>query len=71
MSCYLRNLDEVLREAKIEVTTENRKKIDEVIHKIAGVHYKSCPAAWKEVKRLMAEDEDALVKRIKEEFAKA
>jgi len=71
MSCYLRHLDEVLKKADIKVTTENRKKIDEVIHHIAGVEYKSCPAAWKKVKEMMAEDQEDLVRRIREEMSKA
>ncbi|MDD1769967.1 MAG: hypothetical protein LUO79_02680 [Methanomassiliicoccales archaeon] len=71
MSCYLHNLDEVLKEAGLEVNTKNRKKIDEVIHRIAGVEYQSCPSAWKKVKEMMAEDREGLVNRIREEFAKA
>ncbi|MDD1770391.1 MAG: hypothetical protein LUO79_04820 [Methanomassiliicoccales archaeon] len=71
MSCYLHNLDDVLKEAGLEVNTKNRKKIDEVIHRIAGVEYQSCPSAWKRVKEMLAEDREGLVSRIREEFAKA
>ncbi|MGD1059881.1 MAG: hypothetical protein ABR879_00270 [Methanomassiliicoccales archaeon] len=71
MSCYLHNLDDVLKDAGLEVNTKNRKKIDEVIHKIAGVKYQSCPSAWKKVKEMMVEDREGLVNRIREEFAKA
>ena len=71
MSCYLRHLDEVLEKADLEVNTANRKKIDEVMHKVAGVQFKSCGSTWRELKRMMAEDEEALVQRIHEEFAKA
>ncbi|HVO78242.1 MAG TPA: hypothetical protein VMS79_05175 [Methanomassiliicoccales archaeon] len=71
MSCYLHNLDEVLRDAGLQVNDKNRKKIDEVIHRVAGVEYKSCPSAWKKVKEMMAEDREGLVEKIREEFAKA
>ena len=71
MSCYLHNLDDVLKDAGLEVNTKNRKKIDEVIHKIAGVEYQSCPSAWKKVKEMKAQDRESLARRIREEFAKA
>jgi hypothetical protein len=71
MSCYLHHLDEVLKEAGIEVTTKNRKKIDEAMHRIAGVEYKSCPSAWKRIKEMMAEDREGLIARIREEFSRA
>jgi hypothetical protein len=71
MSCYLHNLDEMLKEAGLEVNTKNRKKIDEVIHRVAGVECQSCPSAWKRVKEMLAEDREGLVSRIREEFAKA
>jgi hypothetical protein len=38
---------------------------------VVGVHYKDCPPTWKEVKRMIAEDEGAFVQRLKEEMAKA
>jgi len=30
------------------------------------VEYKNCPAAWKEVKKQIAEDEEAFVSKLKE-----
>ncbi len=71
MSCYLHHLDDVLNEAGLRVTTKNRKKMDEVIHKVAGIRYKSCPAAYKRIKEMLAEDREGVVKRIREEFTKA
>ncbi|HXZ23483.1 MAG TPA: hypothetical protein VEH08_01980 [Methanomassiliicoccales archaeon] len=71
MSCYLRHLDEVLNLAGIEVNKENRRKVDEAVHRVAGVKYKSCESAWKQIKRMMAEDRELLADRIREEFAKA
>ncbi|MBI2909783.1 MAG: hypothetical protein HYX92_19260 [Chloroflexi bacterium] len=50
MSCYLRHLDSVLAEAGIELTRENRKRVDQAIHLAVGVAYKECPRAWRQVK---------------------
>jgi len=71
MSCYLRHLDEVLNLAGIEVNKENRRKVDEAVHRVAGVKYKSCESAWRQIKKMMAEDKELLADRIREEFAKA
>jgi hypothetical protein len=71
MSCYLRHLDPVLKQAGIKVDADNRKQVDQAIHRVVGVHYKDCPPTWKEVKRMIAEDEGAFVQRLKEEMAKA
>ena len=57
MSCYFRHLQEILAEAGIEVTSRNRKEIDQAFHKIAGVNYKDCPATWKRLKTELAGDE--------------
>ncbi|MBS7632198.1 hypothetical protein KEJ15_01050 [Candidatus Bathyarchaeota archaeon] len=50
MTCYLRHLKEILEKAGIELTSANRQEIDRAIHRIAGVNYKDCPNAWKQVK---------------------
>ncbi|HTY47641.1 MAG TPA: hypothetical protein VMB46_08270 [Methanomassiliicoccales archaeon] len=71
MSCYLRHLDEVLNLAGIDVNKENRRKVDEAVHRVAGVKYKSCESAWKQIKKMMAEDKELLADRIRQEFAKA
>jgi len=63
-------MDEVLRKADIEVTKDNRERIDEVLHRLAGTRYKNCPATWKEIKTMMKEDEASLVKKIGQEFNK-
>ena len=56
--------------AGIEVTTENKRDIDRVIHKIVGVEYKNCSATWREVKKKIAEDEDCFVANLKEALNK-
>ena len=57
MTCYFRHLKGVFEKAGIEVTPENKKELDRIIHNIVSVNYKSCPATWKQVKNLILEDE--------------
>lgn len=57
MSCYLRHLNDILNEAGITVTPDNRKQVDQAIHRIVGVDYKDCPATWKKLKQQIAGDE--------------
>lgn len=47
MTCYFRHLQHIFKKAGIEVTSENRREIDRVIHSIVGVEYKNCPDAWR------------------------
>ena len=56
--------------AGIELTTENKRDIDRVIHKIVGVEYKNCSATWMEVKKRIAEDEEKLVSNFREAWNK-
>lgn len=68
MSCYIRNLKELLSDAGIEVTSDNRKQIDRAIHDIVGTAYKDCPGTWKEVKKKLASSEaekKAFIKKLK------
>ena len=71
MTCYFRHLADIFKKAGIEVTSENKAEIDKLIHNIAGVEYKNCPAAWKEVKKRLAEDEQAFVSKLSKGFTKA
>lgn len=68
MTCYFRHLQHVFKRAGIEVTSDNKREIDRVIHVIVGVKYKNCPAAWKGVKKRIAEDEEGFVSELKEAF---
>jgi len=54
----------------IEVTTENKRDIDRVIHKIVGVKYKNCSATWREVRKKITEDKDRFVGNLKEAWNK-
>ena len=56
--------------AGIEVTTENKRDIDRVIHKIVGVKYKNCSATWREVRKKITEDKDRFVGNLKEAWNK-
>ena len=57
MSCYLRGMKEILAEAGIEVTPQNRKKVDQAIHKILGMEDEHCPQVWKTIKERVLNDE--------------
>ncbi len=70
MTCYFRHLRGVFQKAGIEVTKENRQDIDRAIHDIVSVKYKTCPAAWKEVKKRITEDEDAFASELRKTLNK-
>ncbi|MHA1924633.1 MAG: hypothetical protein ACXABV_17645 [Candidatus Thorarchaeota archaeon] len=61
MTCYFRHITRVFEEIDIEITKENKRDIDKVIHEIVGVDYKNCSAAWKEVKKRLADNEEAFI----------
>ncbi len=65
MTCYFRHIQQIFKKAGIEVTSENKREIDRVIHGIVGVEYKNCPAAWREVKKRLAENEEDFVSELK------
>lgn len=67
MSCYLRHVREVLEEAGIEVTPENKKEVDRAIHETVNVEYKNCSPTWREVKnKIMGSDaeREAFIKEL-------
>lgn len=66
MTCYFRHMKDIFNKAGVEVTKENRKDIDRKIHSIVGVEYKNCSATWREVKKRIAEDEEAFITMLKE-----
>lgn len=53
MTCYFRHMKEVFAEAGVEVTKENKKRIDQAIHNIVSVEYKNCSHTWRKVKELL------------------
>lgn len=42
MSCYFRYMKGVFWEAGISLTPENKKEVDQAIHKLMEVKYKKC-----------------------------
>jgi len=70
MTCYFRHLRDVFAKAGVDVTSENKKEVDRAIHSIVGVEYKNCPAAWREVKKRIAEDEEGFVAELRESWSK-
>jgi uncharacterized protein (DUF362 family) len=51
----------VVKKAGTAVTSQNRREIDKTIHKLVGVDFANCPAAWKQVKKRVEENEDRFV----------
>ena len=70
MTCYFRHLKEVFTKAGIDVNPKNKQQIDRIIHNIVGVDFKDCPAAWRQVKKRLAEDEAAFVSMLKNTWNK-
>jgi len=66
VTCYFRHIQHVFKKAGIEVTSENKRVIDRIVHEIVGVEYKNCPATWREVKKRIAEDEEGFVSKLKQ-----
>jgi hypothetical protein len=70
MTCYFRHLKEIFKKAGIDVTTENKREIDRIIHNIMGVEYKNCRAAWRETKKKIAENEAEFIFKLKDAWNK-
>ena len=70
MTCYFRHLKIHFEKAGINITKENKKDVDRIIHDIVGVEYKNCSATWKEVKKKISEDENEFINTLKFEFTK-
>jgi len=71
MTCYFRHIQRIFKKAGVEVTSENRRDVDMLIHRIVGVVYKNCPSAWIEVKSRIAEDEEDFISKLKEAWNSA
>lgn len=66
MTCYFRHLKQVFEKAGIEVTPANKKELDRIIHNIVKVDYKNCPGTWRQVRKLILEDEDNFASILKD-----
>jgi len=51
-------MKDVNEEAGVEVTKENKKDIDRIIHGLVDVEYKNCSPTWKRVKGHIKEGDD-------------
>jgi hypothetical protein len=49
-------MKDVLEEVGVEITPENKKEIDAILHGIVGVDYKNCSPAWKKIKEMVKGD---------------
>ena len=58
MSCYFRHIKDILNEAGIEVTSCNKRQLDQAIHEIVEVTYKHCPGTWRKLKQQQIIDDD-------------
>jgi hypothetical protein len=56
VSCYVRHLDDLLREAGIEPTKPNRKQADLILRQITGE--RQCNHVWFRIKPLLADPSD-------------
>ena len=70
MTCYFRHLQEIFKKAGIDLTRENRREIDRIIHNIVEVKYKNCPSTWREVKTRIADDEESFISELKKAMDK-
>ena len=70
MTCYFRHLREFFKKANVEVTSDNKREIDRIIHNILNVEYKNCSTVWREVKKIIAENEEEFISTLKEELSK-
>jgi hypothetical protein len=50
-------MKDILIEAGIDVSEENKKEIDQIIHRLVAVEYKNCSPTWKAVKEHIKGDE--------------
>lgn len=69
MSCYFRHMKEGFEEAGVEITKENKKEIDRILHGLVDVEYKNCSPTWKAVKDQIKENNETR-KRFIERFKK-
>ncbi len=67
MSCYFRHLKDVLTEAGMVVTPDNKSQIDEAIHDMMGTTNEDCPTTWSRLKQDVLGDEQkrrALIEKL-------
>ena len=73
MSCYFRHMKDVLEEAGIEISPENKKQVDALIHQLVNVQYKDCSPTWQKVKEEIKTDpakRTQFINNLKKELAR-
>ena len=72
MTCYFRNsrMIELFEELGVDVTKENKKDIDMILHEMLSVDYKNCPATWKLIRQKLKYDGPGFKERLKIALAK-
>ena len=68
MTCYFSHLQDIFKKADMEITKENKREIDKIIHSIVDVEYKNCSAVWRNVKKRLAGDEEKFISKLKDEW---
>jgi len=63
-------MKELFSDISIEVTKENRVKVDEVIHEMLSVDYPNCAAAWKMLRKKLQIDGPGFKDRLKAALTK-
>jgi hypothetical protein len=58
VSCYFRHLIDVFDEAGVELTSANRKQVDQTVHQVLAVEYKECSVTWKRLRQEILGDEE-------------
>ncbi len=64
VTCYFKHLKDIFEVAEINVTKENKREIDKIIHDIVGIKYKDCSATWREVKKRLLEDKENFISEL-------
>ena len=58
MSCYFRYMKDILSDLNPEITKQNKKEIDALIHNLVDTEYKNCSATWAAIKTHIKADEE-------------
>lgn len=57
MSCYLRHLQGLFDQIGLEVTSANRREVDEAVHRLIRVSEGECGPAWSKLKQEILSDQ--------------
>ncbi|MHA1636440.1 MAG: hypothetical protein ACTSUB_00350 [Candidatus Thorarchaeota archaeon] len=61
MTCYFRHMKVIFDEIGVEVSTDNKRELDQRIHKLLNIDYKDCSSTWKEIKKQLADDRPSFI----------